>query len=65
MHNEPLRRGETVLFSNLDFSRFEESDLDELNEKLERRLRMTGKLEKLNEVFCKAEAVSVSKRAYC
>ena len=62
---EPLLRGEKVLFSGLDFTKFDGEDIVTLQESIERKYEMRRFLVNINETFCKASPTSVSKRAYC
>ena len=62
---EPLLRGETLRFSDLDFDAFGNSDLSDLETMIDARGQMKARLCSLNNTFCKAGAVSVQKRAFC
>lgn len=62
---EPLLRGEKVLFSGLDFSRFDGEDIETLRRSIERKYEMQQSLVGINETFCKAAPTSVTQRAFC
>jgi hypothetical protein len=62
---QPLRNGETVLFENLDFSKFDWEDIEDMMNRLEVMEQTRQRLEGINQVFCSAVPVSVTKRAFC
>ena len=62
---EPLQRDDALLYKNLDFTRFNADDLQNLMSYLEDDMRMAEKLADLNRVFCRAEPASVGRRAFC
>ena len=61
----PLRRDETICFTDLDFDAFDESDIQGLVDWIEQRGRMARRLTGLSRVFCEAEPVSAPLRAFC
>lgn len=62
---EPMRRGDEVLFANLDFTKFCESDVDAIEEWADARIRAKGRLTNINRVFCNADPATVKNRAFC
>lgn len=62
---EPLRRGETVRFKNLDFDAFGEEDLQELNELMEAYSHLEHTLVQISRKFCETASCTVSHRAFC
>lgn len=62
---EPLLRGEKVLFSELDFTRFSGEDIEILGRGIERKYEMRHALTQINEIFCRAAPASTGKRTYC
>ena len=62
---KPLLADQEVSYAELDFTRFSGSDIADLENMLEERGRQRNRLEQLNRVFCKAEPISVKRRAFC
>ena len=62
---KPLLRGERVAFSDLDFSAFDDDDLQALEHWLEEQDHRHSRLANLNLVFCEAVPVSAAARAFC
>lgn len=62
---EPMRRDETVLFENLDFSRFAIEDISNLQDFLQEEVFTRDRLRDLNKVFCSASPASSPVRAFC
>lgn len=62
---KPLLADQKVSYTELDFTRFSGSDIDDLENMLEERERQKNRLEQLNLVFCAAEPISVKRRAFC
>lgn len=62
---EPLRRGETVRFKDLDFDAFGEEDLQELNELMEAYSHVEHTLVQTSKKFCETASCTASHRAFC
>ena len=62
---EPLSNEEPVLFAELDFDAFDESDLNALVEWINAQCSTYNRLCNLNGYFSKAVPVSVTARAFC
>lgn len=62
---EPLRRGETVRFKDLDFDAFGEEDLQELNELMEAYSHLEHTLVQISKKFCETASCTVHHRAFC
>lgn len=62
---EPLRRGETVRFEDLNFDAFGEDDLQELNELMEAYSHLEHTLVQISKKFCETESCTVPHRAFC
>lgn len=62
---EPLLRGESVLFSTLDFDAFDPEDLLQLEYRIGEIERVFRRLANLSLVFCEAIPVSLRKKAFC
>ena len=62
---EPLRRGETVRFADLDFNAFGEEDLHELNELMEAYEQLEHRLIQISRHFCETASRAVRCRAFC
>lgn len=62
---EPLQRGGTLLYENLDFSRFGVEDITNLMDCLDNAVSVSYDLKQLNQTFCQAKPASVACRAFC
>jgi len=61
----PLRRGEPVVFADLDFEAFTDEDIWGLQGWIEHRERIAYRLSDLAKIFCGAKPVSRTGRAFC
>ena len=61
----PLRRGEPVVFADLDFEAFTDEDIWGLRGWIEHRERIAYRLSDLAKIFCGAKPVSRTGRAFC
>lgn len=62
---EPLCQGKEILFSELDFDQFSESDLDDAEERSCQCARMNDRMGALNRHFCMAKPVGIGHRSFC
>lgn len=62
---EPLLKGDSILLTALDFSKFSPDDIDALIEHLQDMTHEKDRLVSLNRVFCDAHSVSTRMRAFC
>ena len=62
---KPLLADQEVCYAELDFTRFSGVDIADLEDLLEEQECQKNRLEQLNRVFCKAEPISVKRRAFC
>lgn len=62
---EPLRRGERVRFTALDFGAFDENDLHTLRAYMECCESQTYRLVHLSKIFCQMPPCAASARSFC
>ena len=61
----PLRRGDPIIYANLDFEAFSGEDLNDLRDWIEMRDHISRRLEDLTAIFRAAKPVSRPGRAFC
>lgn len=62
---EPLRRGDRVPFTTLDFGAFDEDDLHALRAYMECYESQTCRLVYLSKIFCELPPCATSARSFC
>lgn len=62
---EPMLAGKKVLFAELNFSQFDETDIQALEERLSDQGEIKSRLTSLNGSFCAAQPVCRKHRAFC
>ena len=62
---EPMLAGQEVLFAELNFSQFDETDIQTLEDRLSEQKAIKSELASLNGSFCAAQPVCRKHRAFC